>query len=176
MVSLSAWIWIMGSVVIATIIIVFGTTMLLSFQDNQQKLFSIDSYRSFVDRASIVCSQSIGNIDFYSISVPDVVRAIYPAGRLNDQPPDKVSVKITNSETGIGRYICMQFFDERAPRCTEFVCNITMTYIGSPSLHNNLADILSKLTGTYPTYGYLLTINKTATKNVTITAEKMVIV
>lgn len=170
--TVASWIWIAGSIVIATIIIVLSMSMMLSFQDRNQKIFSIEAYDNLVDRASIICSQSKGNIDYYRISLPDIVRAVYPANYINELPPDKVSINITNLDNGKGKYICLQFFDETTSRCSNINCEVEMTYVGSPTLQNNLADILAKTTGKYPVYGYILMINKTETKKIRITAER----
>ena len=176
-VNLPSWIWIMGGIIIASIIIIFGVTMLAKFQERSQKIFSIESYNNLANRVTLVCSQSIGNVDYYRVSVPDVVRAVYPAKLSNDLPPDKVAEDISNQKKAPGTYLCMQFFDETTSRCKDILnCNITMTYIGTPSKKDSLADILAKIQGRYTVHNYLLIINKTDTKHVDITAETELVV
>ena len=175
-VDLPSWIWVMGGVVIASILIIFGLNMMLRFQESNQKIFSIEAYNNLVDRANLVCSQSTGNIDYYRISLPDVVRAIYPANFVNEVPPDKVAQSITNLDSAKGRYVCMQFFGETAARCNSVLnCNTTMTYIGTPVQKNDLAALIAKLQGSYTKHDYMLVINKTDTRHVDINAAKELI-
>ena len=176
-VTLSSWIWMLGGVIIASIIIVIGVTMMVKFQERSQKIFSIEAYNNLVDRATIVCSQSTGNLDYHKISLPDVVRAVYPASFVNDLPPDKVAKNIEDLDKANGRYICMQFFDETASMCNDiFNCNITMTYIGTPATKNDLATLIAKLQGRYPTHNYMLVINKTGTNHVDMTAAREIVI
>lgn len=163
----------MGGIIIASIIIIFGVTMLAKFQERSQKIFSIEAYNNVVNRVTLVCSQSIGNVDYYPIDIPDVVRAIYPAKFVNELPPDKVAQNISEQKKASGTFMCMQFFDETTSRCKNFLnCNITMTYLGTPSKKDSLADILAKIQGRYTVHSYLLVINKTETKHVDITAQR----
>mgnify|MGYP001585630934 CR=1 FL=1 len=176
-VSVSSWIWVIGGVIIASIIIVFGVTMLAKFQERNQKIFSIESYENMVNRVTLVCSQSIGNVDYYRVRMPDVVRAVYPAKFVNDLPPDKVAEDIAQLRRAQGRYICMQFFDETTARCKDILnCEIDMTYIGTPSKKDSLADILARLQGQYSVHNYLVIINKTDTKHVDILAQKELVI
>ncbi len=176
-VTLSSWIWIIGGIMITSIIIIFGVTMLVKFQERTQKIFSIEAYDSMVNRATLVCSQSTGNVDYYQVSMPEVVRAVYPAKLINELPPDKVAQNISNLDKSKGRYVCMQFFDETTVRCSDILnCDVTMTYIGTPSKKDTLADILAKIQGRFTVYNYLLIINKTDTKHVDITAQKELVV
>ena len=176
-VTLSSWIWMLGGVIIASMIIVFGVTMMIKFQDRNQKIFSIEAYNNLVDRATLVCSQSTGNVDYYRISVPEVVRAIYPANFANDLPPDKVAEDIEELKRARGRYICMQFFDETTARCRDiFNCNITMTYIGTPATKDDLGTFIARLQGKYAEHSYEIILNKTATKHVDMKARRELVI
>jgi len=168
----SSWIWIIGGVVVAAIVIIMGVSMMMRLQQNNQKVFAMDTYNNFVARVSTVCSQSTGNVDYYSLALPDVVKAMYVAKYSNEKPPDKVSVNITNLDTAQGKFICMQFFDENVPRCSKINCLVNMTYVGTPLRKNSLADMMARLTGKSPMYGYTLTILKISTDNVTIVAKR----
>ncbi len=168
----SSWIWIIGGVVVAAMVIVMGVTMMMRLQQNNQKVFAMDTYNNFVARVATVCSQSTGNVDYYSLSLPDVVKSLYAARYSNEKPPDKVSINITNLDMAQGEFVCMQFFDENVPRCSKINCMVNMTYAGTPLRKNSLADRLARLTGRAPMYGYKFIILKSSIDNVTIIAQR----
>ena len=110
----------------------------------------------------------------YNISVTEPVRAIYAANMSDDFPPDKVSVLISDKKSAIGKYFCMMFFDDTLPRCEDVGCNIDMTYIGTPSLKNDLFSMISRLSGSSPVYVYKIDINKTDYKLVKVQATPII--
>ena len=106
-------------------------------------------------------SGGIGQLYHYKIELPDIVRAVYVTNESEELPPDKVSVLISNRNFTVGNYFCFQFFDENVPRCQDIGCQTKFTYIGSPSLKNDLATLIARLKGDEPVYKYYVFINKT---------------
>lgn len=158
--SAATWLWIIGGLMIGIAVIGFAVSifggMMRSYQENDV----IEQVYQLGNRAESVCQGGFGNLDFMKIELPDFVRAVYPARSGHQKPPDRVAQFITDKEAGSGKYICLSFFGKPEPRCREISCSINMSYIGSPSLKDDLFSVLSKISGDYPTYKFSLSIEK----------------
>lgn len=158
----SEWIWIVISVILGLITIVVGATLLLSQADATAKNSVLQQFSVLQSEMSRICLKGgIGQTTYLSDSVPNSVRAIYVANSSDESPPDLVSDYITKGRSGIGTYLCIQFFDENIPRCQAIPCDMIFTYIGTPSQKQTLQIILSTLSGNTPTYNFYMFLNKT---------------
>lgn len=158
--SAPTWIWIIGGLMIGIAVIGFSISIFGSMMRSYQENYVIEQVFRLENRVEIVCHGGTGNMDFMTIELPDFVRAVYPAKTAKQEPPDRVAQLITDKEIGSGDYICLSFFDKPKPRCKKIGCKVNMSYIGSPSLKNDLFSILSKISGDYPTYKFSLIIEK----------------
>jgi hypothetical protein len=160
--AVAAWIWVVMSVVLGILVLVFGSTLLLQQFTLTQKQLAIDQFQDFYGKVKTICAEGgIGEIYYYKITIPESMRAIYVANASDTLPPDKVSDYITKSRSAVGNYFCMQFSDENLPRCAQIACYSNFTYIGNPSLKPTLQSMLARLGGQSPVYYFLIFVNKT---------------
>jgi hypothetical protein len=130
--------------------------------EKQNAIQQISALYDKIQRTCLVGGK--GETYYYTIILPEYVRAVYVA-EYEEEPPDKVSVFISEKRVANGTYFCYQFFNE-LPKCKKIECNTTMSYVGAPSLKEDLFSIIAKLFGSRPRYEYKILINKTDYHNV----------
>jgi hypothetical protein len=172
--GVAAWIWIIMSVVLGILVVVFGSTLIFNQLDLTQKQLAIDEFTDFAGKIKTVCTEGVGEIYYYKISIPEKTRAIYVSNFSDQLPPDKVSDFITKGKSSLGTYVCMQFFDENLPRCVQISCYTNFNYIGTPSLQPLLQSLVARLSGQYPTYYFLVRIEKTDYNYVLVNATQTI--
>lgn len=158
--GIAAWIWIIASVVLGILVLTFSSILILNQYDLTQKQNVISQFSDFYVKMKDVCTAGIGDVYFYKLALPEQTRAIYVSNSSDQLPPAKVSEYVTKSQTAVGNYLCLQFFDENLPRCGEMSCYSNFTYIGTPSLQPTLQNLVARLTGQTPIYYFLVQINK----------------
>jgi len=158
--DVSMWIWVVGGLIIGASVILFATTMAVGFFKSYQENAMRERYLMLASRIEAVCSGGEGNMDYFSIAVSDVVRAVYPARNQFERPPEKVSEMISDRETGSGDFLCLSYFEKNEPSCKKLKCQIEMEYFGTPSMREDLFTLLAKIRGDYPIYTYSLIIEK----------------
>ena len=171
--AVATWILVAGGIMIGLVIITLTFSIAANIFRGQQEANALSQFSDLVNRAEAICTASEGNVDFMRIGIPEITRAIYPGSAKFSQPPDKVSDLITDEAEGSGNYLCLQFFDNPEPRCRQISCRLRATYIGSPSLKDDLFSLVSKLAGSSPVYEYFVTIEKLEGE-VKITAQKVI--
>ncbi|MEM7827046.1 MAG: hypothetical protein QXQ40_02370, partial [Candidatus Aenigmatarchaeota archaeon] len=158
--AIATWIIVIGSILLGISIFFAGVHLIATNLKISEKQGVTQQALGLYEKIQRTCiSGGIGETYYYNISLPDVVRAVYIANA-EEEPPDKVSVLISEKSIGTGNYFCLQFFDE-LPRCKKIDCQVNMTYIGSPSLKEDLFSLLAKIAGERPVYNYTIIINKT---------------
>jgi hypothetical protein len=173
--AVAAWIWIIMSVVLGILVLTFGAILILNQFDLTQKQLAIDEFTDFSGKIKRTCTEGgIGETYYYKISIPEKTRAIYVSNFSDKLPPDKVSDFITKGRSSLGNFVCMQFFDENIPRCVQISCFTNFTYIGTPSLQPTLQSLVARLSGQYPTYYFLVKIQKTDYNYLTVNATQTV--
>lgn len=167
--AIAAWIWITTSVLLGLIVFSLGSSLIISQMQSGQKESAITQFLDLSSKVRRTClTGGTGELYHYTISLPEVVKAVYVANNSDDLPPDKVSEMITNEKSAIGKYFCLQFSDENVPRCEQILCNTTFTYIGTPSLKQTVWSLLAKIQNPVPVYKFDMTINKTDMKWVVV--------
>lgn len=172
--GIAAWIWIIMSVVLGILVITFGSLLLLNQYDVTQKQLLLSQFQDLNSRVRSVCNGGVGEVFYYKIAIPENTKAIYVANSSDQAPPDTVSDMITNSQSAVGNYLCMQFYDENIPICSKIDCISSFTYIGNPSLKPTLQNILARMTGQTPQYNFLIRISKTDYNFLTINATQTI--
>lgn len=166
--GVSAWIIVIGGTILGMIIFFAGvhiSIQTIKINEKQAALEQINTLYEKIERTCLV--GGIGETYYYKISLPESIRAVYIANYSDEEPPDKVSVYISEKKIALGRFFCYQFFNE-APNCRKTSCNTFMTYIGTPSMKEDLLSLLARVTGVRPIYNFTLIINKTSFNNVTV--------
>jgi len=160
--GVSAWIFIIISVILGLITISVGAIFILRSADVTEKQIVLQQFSNLGVEISRICLKGgVSQVTYMPISLPESTRAIYVANASDESSPDKVSEYITNGRSGTGTYLCLQFFDENIPRCNLVSCDMIFTYVGTPSLKSTLQTILARLSGNSPTNKFYLKINKT---------------
>lgn len=173
--AVAAWIWIIMSVVLGILVLTFGAILILNQLDLTQKQLALDQFTDFSGKMVRTCVEGgVGETYYYKISIPEKMRAIYVSNFSDQLPPDKVSDLITKVKSAVGSNVCMQFFDENLPRCVKIGCLTNFTYIGTPSLQPTLQSLIAKLSGQYPTYYFLVKIQKTDYNYLTANATQTI--
>ncbi|MFH8107919.1 MAG: hypothetical protein QXJ25_02770 [Candidatus Aenigmatarchaeota archaeon] len=159
--GISAWILVIGGIILGMIIFFAGiyiSIQTIKINEKQAALSEINTLYEKIERTCLV--GGIGETYYYKISLPESIRAVYVSNYSDEEPPDKVSVLISENKIGLGKYFCYQFFNE-APNCRKISCNTFMTYIGTPSMKEDLLSLLARVAGERPRYNYTIIINKT---------------
>jgi len=164
--GVETWILVIGGIILGSIIFFAGVQIILNNIMITEKQNAIQQIATLYDKIQRTCLVGgIGETYYYTITLPEYVRAVYVAKYDEEEPPDKVSVFISEKRVANGTYFCYQFFNE-LPKCKKIECNTTMSYIGSPSLKDDLFSLLGKILGSTPKYEYKILINKTDYHNV----------
>ncbi|MEM7816379.1 MAG: hypothetical protein QXZ20_00530 [Candidatus Aenigmatarchaeota archaeon] len=166
--GISAWILVIGGIILGMIIFFAGiyiSIQTIKINEKQAALEQINTLYEKIERTCLV--GGIGETYHYEISLPESIRAVYVANYSDEEPPDKVSVFISEKKVGLGKFFCYQFFNE-APSCRKLGCNTFMTYMGTPSMKEDLLSLLARVSGERPRYNYTIIINKIDFYNVTV--------
>lgn len=159
--GVSAWIFIIASIVFGIIIFTASASIIAKQIENANRQTIADNIADLYNTLKMVCiNEGVGSQSYYEIDLPENVRAVYVSKSEYAEPPDKVSVLISNKESSVGNYFCYQLWDENLPKCRKLLCNLNFTYIGSPSLKNDLPTLISRIVGGTPVYKYRLRIRK----------------
>jgi len=163
------------SVVLAIIVIVFGSKLVLDQLSSTQKEIAIENFADIYFKVKNVCFKGgVGEIYRYKIALPESVTAIYISNVSDEPPPAKVSVLISSGSMAIGKFFCIKFAEENIPRCEPLSCSVNMTYFGTPSQKSDLASLIARLSEGSPVFKYEVLINKTDFSFVDITAKRSI--
>ena len=158
--GLANWIMVIGWVVIGITLFAIGISLITRQIRTAQRQTILEEMQDFHNQLVSVCNMGLGNKKSYNLALPDNVRAVYVAKNDHELPPDKVSEMITNQNTDVGNYICIQFFDDNLPICQDVGCDVDLTYMGSPSMKSTLQTLIAQLKGNYPIYEYTVEMEK----------------
>lgn len=128
--TLSAWIWIVGGLVVASLLLLvtFQTLVTSSEAASRQKI--VGEFNSLTNDVKYVCSQGPGTLRTHSISLSGV-RAVYAASSKTD-PSDRAPFLIAEQRTSAGDYLCLKFSSPPTRRCKKISCQVNATYMGRP--------------------------------------------
>ena len=171
--EISTWIWILGATVMGMMIFTIGMTIGGSHIKDTQRYMAIQEFSNLLSKTKIVCQGGIENIYPHKATFPQDIKAIY-SSEIKGPPPDKVSVFIRQGNRSIGNHLCIQFFGDE-PACEEIYCKINMSYLGTPSLKEDLFSKINQILEKNEGYTYKLTIKKTARDTITIMSEQMMV-
>ncbi len=169
------WIWVMGGIVIGVIVMMFAASIASDSWKEQQKRDMVASYNRLADKVESVCGSGLGAYETVEVRLTGAVRAIYPAKSLSEKPPDKVAKFISENKMQEGTHICMQLYERPDVWCKKLGCPINMTYIGTPSLREDIFTVLARLKGdTGPLYDFFIQIEKKANDVVEVKGRQFI--
>lgn len=173
--GVASWIWIIGSVLFGIILLYAGYILISKQIDVGAERLILGEVSNLEEELKRICmSEGIGAVRTYDITLPGSVKAIYAARSEYSPPPDKVSVLVSNRESGSGDYLCFQLASNEnnlPKKCWKFLCTLNFTYIGTPTMKKTIASEISRLLGNTPVYSYRLHISKTGEHAVLVEAE-----
>jgi hypothetical protein len=170
--GIAAWIWIVMSVVLALVVIVFGSKLILDQLSSTQKEVAIENFYDLYYKVKSTCDKGgVGELYRYKIALPESVTAIYISNSSDELPPAKVPVFISKGSMAVGKFFCIKFTEENIPRCGPLSCFVNMTYFGTPSQKSDLASLIARLVEGSPIFKYNILLNKTANNFIDATAE-----
>ena len=173
--GMSAWIWLMTSVILGLLILTVGAKLILDSAASREKTIVIEQYGNIANKIKRICTRGgVGEIYHDQIALTPSAKAIYASNFSNEPAPDRVPIYITNKESSTGNFICLQFFGESKSRCEQMSCNVTFTYIGTPSLKSTLQNLISGLTGQSNVNKFEFLMNKTDYDRVVVIAEPFI--
>jgi len=173
--GVASWIMVVGSVMLGIIIFSLGSGLIMKHIKLAEKQGIIEQTIELHQKLKRICiSGGLYELYSYEMNIPDSVKAVYVANDSHDLPPDMVSVLISKGNSSTGNHVCIQFFDEDLPKCLEIGCNISLTYMGSPSMQKDLPTLIARLIGSPPVYEYRILINKTDEHLVTAKAVRKI--
>ena len=176
--GIASWIWVIGSVLFSLILLFAGYVLIsghLQTGTDRLVLGEVSNLKVELDRVCV--SEGIGAVRTYEISLPESVKAVYAARSEYSPPPDKVSVLVSNRESGAGDYLCFQLSSNEnnlPKKCWKFSCNLNFTYIGTPTMKKTITSEIAKILGNTPVYTYNLHILKTGEHAILVEAESMI--
>ncbi|MFH1127341.1 MAG: hypothetical protein V1718_04500, partial [archaeon] len=134
--EVSTWMWILGLTIMGMLIFAIGMSLGGNQMKNTNRQMAVQEYTEFLSKTKMVCKGGIHNSDALTSKFPDNIKAIYSSD-IKGPPPDKVSSMIADGKRSFGKFLCIQFYNE-GPQCEKLECNINMTYMGTPSLREDL--------------------------------------
>ncbi len=170
--EISVWIWILGLTVTGIMVFTIGMSQVGGTLKDTQRYMAVEEFSELLSKAGMVCQGGVENIYPHKCHFPDNIKAIY-SSEIKGPPPDKVSVMIRKKKRSLGKYLCIQFYGDE-PHCEELHCRINMTYLGTPSLEEDLFSRVNQIIGDDVTHSYEMVIVKTERDIVTITSEKVI--
>lgn len=173
--GVATWVLIVGSVVFGIMIFAASSSLIIKQVENIERQMIIDNIADLYNLLKLVCiNEGIGAQRFYEIDLPENVRAVYVSKSEYSEPPDKVSVLISDRESTVGNYFCYQLWEENLPKCRELMCDLNFTYIGTPSLKSDLPTLISRILSKKPVYKYNLQIRKLKDWFLLVEAEQVI--
>ena len=166
--GVATWLMVVASVLLGILLFTVSATILIKNIEMSERQVTIAQVSDLYGKLKRVCyTGGTGEIYHYDISIHDDVRAVYMARSGYEMPPDKVSVMISNGNSSSGGHFCFQFFHETLPRCfEELPCNISFTYIGSPSLKNDIMSLIARITEGPPVYRFGIRMEKVSSDRI----------
>lgn len=137
--SVPIWIWIVGGLAIALLVLTGAYMQLMSMGEQAAKQQAIDQYNSLNEEARFLCQQAPGSQTTQRVSIGPGVLAMF-ASETRDEAPARVPQYIAEGEVASGEHICLTFEDEHYG-CTEQRCQINMTYVGEPLEGTDMYEI-----------------------------------
>lgn len=151
--TVSAWIWITGSVVIGMIALTLAYNAILWVATDAEVKQDIRQLSAMMASFSSVCTGGPGNRETLDMMFGRSVQAYY-ASESRANPPDKIWQLIMNKSTSSGSWLCMKLKSEDFPRCVEIGCNVEMPYLGATAEENFFTQVNAILgKGTSYKYG-----------------------
>jgi len=176
--GVASWIWVVGSVLFGLILLFAGYVLITGqLQTGTDRMILGEVSNLQVEVKRVCVSEGIGAIRTYEISLPESIKAIYAARSEYSPPPDKVSVLISNRESGSGSYLCYQLASNEnnlPKKCWNFSCSLNFTYIGTPTMKRTITSEIARILGNTPIYTYKLHISKTSEHSVLVEAESVI--
>ena len=173
--GVATWVLIVGNIIFGIVIFLAGSNMIVEQVENTGRQLTVDNIAYLHDKLKLTCiNEGVGAQKFYEITLPENVRVIYVSKSEYSEPPDKVSVLISNKESEVGNYFCYQLWDENLPKCRKLLCELNFTYIGTPSLKNDLPTLIARLLSENPTYKYNLHVRKVKAWSLVVEAEQVI--
>ncbi len=163
-IAVSAWIWIVGGILIAIITTLIVYTAIANLREERAVRHSENEFVKINEDISWACRNPIGNRKIIETKL-NYVNGIY-AAETRGEPDSQIPQYISDQETAKGEYICLDF-GEYHYGCVEHSCEINMTYIGTP-LPGTEMYVLGN---SDQSFDFELTIEKTGTNQVTVEAR-----
>ena len=170
--EISVWIWILGCTVVGILIFTMGLNLSYGQLKQQQKFAAAKEFSGIYSKVNWVCQGGVENVYPHEAHLPNNIKAVY-SSKVARPPPEKVSVLITNKEMNVGKYLCIMYFDEEREYCEELYCDLNMTYIGTPSLKQDLISRINAIIGGDVTNTFDMVIEKKETDLIELKAEKV---
>ena len=131
--GLSTWVWIMGGVVLAMIVLSIFFTVLARLTVDRHKQDSLESFSSIVTSINTVCDFRQSRSILETITLSDLTKNIYAS--------DDYEMRVMDEKTS-GKNLCLNFSGEIT--CKTLNCEIVMNYF---STEKPLRGLINKITG-----------------------------
>ncbi|MBI2674949.1 MAG: hypothetical protein HYX24_00700 [Candidatus Aenigmarchaeota archaeon] len=156
----SSWIWTVGGIMIAMVILVLAVTLANSIAASEEENRMLVQLRVLGDRINSLCVSADMAKDKFEFRFTDLTKAVYPASEENELPPENVQMFVSDGRSVEGRYVCLQLKDRKTARCRKLSCNAILPYLGPEPKKSGVLDILSGITGESKAYRHFLELEK----------------
>jgi hypothetical protein len=156
--SLGTWIWIVGGVITASLLILVAQTTLASLFTQTGHQNTVKDFNSFNSKIDNVCREAPGSRKSADLDVSKV-KGIFASDE-KMKSPTEAPVYVANSKLSDGKYVCMSFEDEHHG-CVKHGCTVNMTWLGMPQEGSD-AYVIGEESG----FNYEVTISKQRNGNV----------
>lgn len=170
--EIATWIWILGLTTMGMMVFAIGMSIGGNQLSDTQRYMAVQEFSELVAKTRMVCQGGLENIYPHKCSFPDDIKAIYSSD-VSGPPPDKVSVMISQETRSEGKFLCIQFYGDE-PHCEELRCDVNMSYLGTPSLEQNLFSRVNQIIGEDVVHAYEMVIVKSGEDVVSINSEKII--
>jgi hypothetical protein len=161
--SMSTWIWIIGGVITASLLIMIAQGSLFQLWEQTDRQNVVQDFRGLNSDIENICRQARGAQESKEANL-NGVRAVFAVENRSEAPTES-PIKVANSDTSLGQYVCMSFEDKHYG-CVQHGCNINMTWMGQP-LEGSDPYIIAEESG----YTYDITVKKKNNGNVRVNGD-----
>lgn len=127
--SLSIWIWMIGGIITASLLLLIAQSSLLQLGQQTSRQNVVQDFKGLNQDIKSVCRQAPGAERNRELKLPEV-QAIFSTENKSEAPTES-PILVANGNTSLGEFVCMSFKDSHQG-CVEHSCAINMTYMGVP--------------------------------------------
>ncbi|MFB6075645.1 MAG: hypothetical protein ABEK17_00735 [Candidatus Aenigmatarchaeota archaeon] len=156
--STSMWIWIIGGILVGTIVFTIAYSQLMATSTKISEQRVLEQYGQLGNKINNLCWSFVDNERDYRIVINRDTELVYLSDD-EDFIPKNTTDLIQTSSNSTGQKLCVLLKNSR-PRCMNLECEARMPYIGSIPPEESLLAMVNRMMGSKVKYEYNLQLKK----------------